>query len=56
MTSARTSFRGRTRQPADLLPPSTSLADILERVPERVLDKGIVIAGGVCMNLLQCLQ
>jgi hypothetical protein len=39
---------GRARQPAESAPPSSSLADILERV----LDKGIVIAGDIRVNLL----
>jgi len=39
---------GRARQPAESTPQSSSLADILERV----LDKGIVIAGDIRVNLL----
>jgi hypothetical protein len=39
---------GRARQPAESGPQSSSLADILERV----LDKGIVIAGDIRVNLL----
>jgi hypothetical protein len=39
---------GRARPPAESGPQSSSLADILERV----LDKGIVIAGDIRVNLL----
>ncbi|MDT0353308.1 gas vesicle protein [Pseudonocardia sp. DSM 45834] len=39
---------GRARQPVESTPQSSSLADILERV----LDKGIVIAGDIRVNLL----
>ena len=39
---------GRARQPAEHRQQSTNLADILERV----LDKGIVIAGDIRVNLL----
>ena len=39
---------GRARQPAEHNQQSTNLADILERV----LDKGIVIAGDIRVNLL----
>jgi hypothetical protein len=48
MTSPGLPVPGRTRQPADNRPQSANLADILERV----LDKGIVIAGDIRVNLL----
>jgi Gas vesicle protein len=48
MTSGGMAIPGRARPPADSGPNSTSLADILERV----LDKGIVIAGDIRVNLL----
>ena len=48
MTSGGMAVPGRARQPADSGPQSSSLADILERV----LDKGIVIAGDIRVNLL----
>src|ERR671920_1881430 len=48
MTSGGLPVPGRARQPADHRQQSTNLADILERV----LDKGIVIAGDIRVNLL----
>jgi Gas vesicle protein len=48
MTSGGMAVPGRARQPAESTPQSSSLADILERV----LDKGIVIAGDIRVNLL----
>jgi Gas vesicle protein len=48
MTSGGMPVPGRARQPAESTPQSSSLADILERV----LDKGIVIAGDIRVNLL----
>ena len=48
MTSGGMPVPGRARQPAENTPQSSSLADILERV----LDKGIVIAGDIRVNLL----
>jgi len=48
MTPAGLPVPGRARQPADHRQQSTNLADILERV----LDKGIVIAGDIRVNLL----
>src|SRR5689334_834269 len=48
MTSGGLSVPGRARQPAEHTQQSTNLADILERV----LDKGIVIAGDIRVNLL----
>jgi len=48
MTSGGLSVPGRARQPAEHGQQSTNLADILERV----LDKGIVIAGDIRVNLL----
>lgn len=48
MTSGGLPVPGRARQPADNRPQSANLADILERV----LDKGIVIAGDIRVNLL----
>jgi hypothetical protein len=48
MTSGGMAVPGRARQPAESAPQSSSLADILERV----LDKGIVIAGDIRVNLL----
>src|SRR5687768_7011268 len=48
MTSGGLPVPGRTRQVADNRPQSANLADILERV----LDKGIVIAGDIRVNLL----
>jgi len=47
MTSGGLPLHGRSRQ-VDQRPESTNLADILERV----LDKGIVIAGDIRVNLL----
>jgi hypothetical protein len=51
MTSGGLPVPGRARQPqaADHRQQSTNLADILERV----LDKGIVIAGDIRVNLLE---
>ena len=48
MTTGGMAVPGRARQPADSAAQSSSLADILERV----LDKGIVIAGDIRVNLL----
>jgi hypothetical protein len=48
MSSGGMPVPGRARQPADHRQQSTNLADILERV----LDKGIVIAGDIRVNLL----
>ena len=48
MTSGGLPVPGRARQPAEHSQQSTNLADILERV----LDKGIVIAGDIRVNLL----
>ena len=48
MTSGGMAVPGRARQPVESAPQSSSLADILERV----LDKGIVIAGDIRVNLL----
>lgn len=48
MTSGGLPVPGRARQPAEHRQQSTNLADILERV----LDKGIVIAGDIRVNLL----
>ena len=48
MTSGGLPVPGQARQPADNRPQSANLADILERV----LDKGIVIAGDIRVNLL----
>jgi gas vesicle protein GvpA/GvpJ/GvpM family len=48
ITSGGMTVPGRARQPADYRQQSTNLADILERV----LDKGIVIAGDIRVNLL----
>jgi hypothetical protein len=48
MTSGGLPVPGRARQPAEHRQQSTNLADILERV----LDKGIVIAGDIQINLL----
>jgi hypothetical protein len=48
MTSGGLPLPGRGRQPAEHRQQSTNLADILERV----LDKGIVIAGDIRVNLL----
>ena len=48
MTSGGLPVPGQARQPADHRPQSANLADILERV----LDKGIVIAGDIRVNLL----
>jgi Gas vesicle protein len=48
MTSGGVPVPGRARQPAEHRQQSTNLADILERV----LDKGIVIAGDIRVNLL----
>jgi hypothetical protein len=48
MTSGGLPIPGRARQPAVHRQQSTNLADILERV----LDKGIVIAGDIRVNLL----
>ena len=48
MTSGGLPVPGRTRQVVEHRPQSTNLADILERV----LDKGIVIAGDIRVNLL----
>jgi len=49
MTAEGLPVPGRGRQPADHRQQSTNLADILERV----LDKGIVIAGDIRVNLLE---
>jgi Gas vesicle protein len=49
MTSGALSLPGRGGQPAEHRQQSTNLADILERV----LDKGIVIAGDIRVNLLE---
>jgi Gas vesicle protein len=48
MTAGGMAVPGRPRQVAETPSPSSSLADILERV----LDKGIVIAGDIRVNLL----
>ena len=48
MTSGGLPVPGQARQPADNRQQSANLADILERV----LDKGIVIAGDIRVNLL----
>ena len=48
MTSGGLPVPGQARQLAEHRPQSTNLADILERV----LDKGIVIAGDIRVNLL----
>ena len=48
MTSGGMPVPGRVRQPPEHRQQSTNLADILERV----LDKGIVIAGDIRVNLL----
>src|SRR6476620_6368007 len=48
MTTGGMAMPGRARQPAESAAQSSSLADILERV----LDKGIVIAGDIKVNLL----
>jgi gas vesicle protein GvpA/GvpJ/GvpM family len=48
MTSGGLPVPGRARRPPEHRQESTSLADILERV----LDKGIVIAGDIRVNLL----
>jgi hypothetical protein len=48
MTGGGSPVPGRARQPAEHTQQSTNLADILERV----LDKGIVIAGDIRVNLL----
>ena len=48
MTSGGLPVPGRTRQVVEHRPQSSNLADILERV----LDKGIVIAGDIRVNLL----
>jgi hypothetical protein len=48
MTGGGLPVPGRARQPAEHTQQSTNLADILERV----LDKGIVIAGDIRVNLL----
>jgi hypothetical protein len=48
MTAGGMALPGRARQPAESGPQSSSLADILERV----LDKGIVIAGDIRVNIL----
>jgi Gas vesicle protein len=48
MSSGGLPVPGRARQPADHRQQSTNLADILERV----LDKGIVIAGDIRVNIL----
>jgi gas vesicle protein GvpA/GvpJ/GvpM family len=48
MTSGGLPVPGRARQPAEHTQQSTNLADILERV----LDKGIVIAGDIRVNIL----
>ena len=48
MTTGGMAVPGRAREPAGSGPQSSSLADILERV----LDKGIVIAGDIRVNLL----
>ena len=48
MTSGGLPVPGQARHPADHRQQSTNLADILERV----LDKGIVIAGDIRVNLL----
>jgi hypothetical protein len=48
MTGGGLPVPGRARQPAEHGQQSTNLADILERV----LDKGIVIAGDIRVNLL----
>ena len=48
MTSGGLPVPGRTRQVVEHRPQSTNLADILEHV----LDKGIVIAGDIRVNLL----
>jgi Gas vesicle protein len=48
MNSGGLPVPGRARQPAEHRQQSTNLADILERV----LDKGIVIAGDIRVNLL----
>src|SRR3954453_21294327 len=49
MTTGGLPFPGGGGQPADHRQQSTNLADILERV----LDKGIVIAGDIRVNLLE---
>ena len=49
MTSGGLPLPGGGGQPGDHRQQSTNLADILERV----LDKGIVIAGDICVNLLE---
>src|SRR4051794_41982193 len=49
MTAGGLPVPGRGRQPADHRQQSTNLADILERV----LDKGLVIAGDIRVNLLE---
>jgi hypothetical protein len=49
MTSGGMPLPGRSGQPAEHRQQSTYLADILERV----LDKGIVIAGDIRVNLLE---
>jgi hypothetical protein len=48
MTAGGMSLPGRARPPADHRQQSANLADVLERV----LDKGIVIAGDIRLNLL----
>jgi hypothetical protein len=49
MTSGGLPLPGRGGQPGEHRQQSTNLADILERV----LDKGIVIAGDIRVNLLE---
>ena len=49
MTSSGLPLPGRAGQPGEHRQQSTNLADILERV----LDKGIVIAGDISVSLLE---